>query len=235
MVTHIGLATQTNIIGNQNSRNCYMETIYIFGDSFAAPNSYSYSWSNRLRWDYNIENFAHGGTGPDWSLKKFLKVAGTVRQNSYCIFMVSDIYRLSLKFMSPQDSHKIRFFLGGDQRTLPSAYEKHKKFIDNLFRFHLFYSTFTTTELIKIILFIKFNSDRFKKTLIFPCFDELKNIDLQKMNVDKNFYVHDNPLKMYAQVSQQTDNHEQNTRPNHMIESQHLEFYNLILKLLKLD
>jgi len=177
------------------------------------------------------------GSGPDWSLKQFLKVIKNIDNASYCIFCLSDIHRPDLKFVKPGDSHIVKFFYDNSYKShntpLIKIYQHQRKFIYNLNKLFLCHSTFNDTELLKIILYLKFYSDLFKKMLIFPCFDKLSSEQLIKLNTNKNFYIHDNPLQTYAATSKQSDNPYEDTRPNHMIESQHTEFYNIIINLLK--
>jgi hypothetical protein len=221
-----------------------MNTVYIFGDSFADSSSSKYAWPNRLKENYTVKNYALGGTGPDWSLKNFLKIVDEVHpENSYCIFCISDIARISLKFMEPKTAHLVRFYFGNKTIRHPNLkthesklekYEAYNSFLYKLNKNYLSYSTFYATEFLKIILFIKFYSDSFKKTLIFPCFDELSTQQLIRLNTNKNFYVHNKPLNEYSEESLNPyHNPYGDTRINHMIESQHTEFYNIIINLLK--
>lgn len=224
-----------------------METIYIFGDSYSREYDYKlypYVWSNQLKSQFNIVNYGLGGTGPDWSLQKIIDLVNKIKDpiNCYLIFCLSNIYRLNYKGFDPTHQFLIpQFFANSlsiqkkrpdigiekDLKKLFKKYSSYKLIISLIYKNFLHYSTYHDTEILKIILYTKFITNRFKKVLILPCFAELTNDVLKKIN-ENNFYVHSKPLCQYEK--EKIGWHDQ--RPNHLEESQHIVLYNDILQIL---
>ena len=74
--------------------------IYIYGDSFADPkweitHNNEFVWTEQLAQHYPVYNYALKGTGPEYSIQRLLDVQP--KDNSMCIFIVSDANRLNLK------------------------------------------------------------------------------------------------------------------------------------------
>jgi len=220
-----------------NTSGKEMNDLFIFGDSFAQPfdiNVFPYTWTNKLTTDFVVKNYALSGTGPDWSLKLFTKITKTIKNYPCCIFCVSDISRVTLRFMEPKDAHSLKFFFQNTNPTvddkLYKKYKQHLDFMYELNKFYLSHSSFYQFELLKIILYLKFYSDVFKKILVFPCFNAFPNEQIKKINTE-NFYVHNTLLTTYINIYD-FGNPLLDTRPNHMTEHQHLEFYHIIRNLL---
>jgi len=217
-----------------------METIHIFGDSYAREYDYElypYVWSNRLKSQFNIKNYAEGGTGPDWSLQKIINLVNEIEDtSSYLIFCLTDIYRLNFRGFEPRDQFMVSKLLtrpegdsAKDLKKLFKKYMRYRSMINVVYRHLLSYSSYHDTEILKIILYVKFFSDKFKKILILPCFDELTlTIDVLKKINENNFYVHSKSLFRYAEEIKGW----YDERPNHLEKSQHTLLYNDILQIL---
>jgi len=237
MVTHIGLATQTNIIGNLNK--VLMENLLIFGDSFADPmpikdrHLFLYTWPNKLSKKFITQNFAVSGTGPDFSLQKFLAVDKDInkKDNTLIIFCISSISRFNFKFFEPKDQILINHLLQSSMPTklqdIANKYFEFKPFIEKFFKQYIYHSTYLETEITKLLLILKYLTRNYKKTIVLPCFDNISPDLLNYTNSD-NFFVYKNALMQYNRIDIEVD-----YRPNHMDEDHHKKFYDYILTLLR--
>jgi len=88
------------INGNKNM-------IYIFGDSHAYPGEYDWNCFSHKGWyeyfNEEIENYAHPGTGPQYSFKKFDEVLKKLTNKDKVIFVLS--YPSRFDFDSPKPGH----------------------------------------------------------------------------------------------------------------------------------
>jgi hypothetical protein len=162
--------------------------VWIFGDSFAHEfPQCKYSWPTLLKQDYKVQNFALGGSGPDYQISLLLnKIKECDTTNIDLIFFVSDTSRFNFSFLkTPLDQYLIKH-IGAD--TNIAVYKKHKKFIRAFFQNYIFHSTYTDTEIIKIILFLRELGNKFNNVLIIPIFDDL-NECLIEVNSTKNVYI----------------------------------------------
>jgi len=220
-----------------------MDNLYIFGDSYATPETNSrfpYAWTNRLAENYNTKNFAWSGTGPDWSLDLFLKEIENLNpdKNNYCIFCISNIFRLNIKGIKHTEQSTISNYVNWirwPKIKLPKwlkkdtkKYENLRPYFDFLFESYFFHSTFHRTELIKIILFLKFHADKFKKLVVLLCFDNISYDWQQKLN-SKNFYISTQSLISKFPYPAATN------IANHMMEPEHIILYDYVLKKLQED
>ena len=213
-----------------------MENLLIFGDSFAVPHDrtqFEYTWPNRLRKNFVTQNFSVVGTGPDFSLQKFLTVDKRVRNKdkTSIIFCLSSITRFNFAFLKAEHQIVVNHILKPNIPTklqeITNKYLKFKLFIEKFFKDYIYNSTYLETELIKIILLLKYLTKDYKKTIVLPCFDEVTQnlFDFTKSN---NFFVYKDALIQYNKLDVEVD-----YRPNHMDEDHHKEFYNYILTLLR--
>jgi hypothetical protein len=218
-----------------------MDTLYIFGDSFADPSSNisdPYAWTNRLADNYKVKNFALNGTGPDWSLDLFLKQIENLNadKTNYCIFCISDIYRLNMKDMEIEDQWRTwdiisNLWHGTNPNTIKKILKKYKKFrlpLQFLHKHYFSHSTYERTEIIKMILLLKFHADKFKKIIVLPCFDDVGDEYAQKLN-SKNFFI------LNEALVNKYHNDTYFRIPNHLMPVQHKLLFNFVSEKLKSD
>ncbi len=117
--------------------------IYIFGDSFGAPNLGSqnrgYVYYNQVEKHFNekLINFAQAGSGPDYTLKKFMQLCGDKKglfnlNGDKFIFLLSAPERIDFDFLSEDDKHMGLQYLYSD-----SLSKENKKIVD------FFYKTYS--------------------------------------------------------------------------------------------
>lgn len=237
MVIHTDLVTQTSIIGNLNK--FLMDNLLIFGDSFADPmpikdrHLFLYTWPNRLSKNFITKNFSVSGTGPDFSLQKFLAIDKNIdkKDNTLIIFCLSSITRFNFGFLEPRDqilvNHIIQSNIPTKLKNIANNYMKFKPFLENFFKNFIYNSTYLETELTKLILLLKYLTKDYKKTIVIPCFDNI-SLDLFNFTKSNNFFVYKNALMQYNFIDVEVD-----YRPNHMDEEHHKKFYDYILTLLR--
>lgn len=143
----------------------------IFGDSFAAPiwknkQRHHWTWVNRLSTNYDTDNRAMIGTGPDYALEQFLQYTEEnlhQTQNTCVIFVSSDAHRLNLKDFWEKDIHQVQIF-GVADRSIP--HPKHM-FVRDLFR-HLMTPGWSSKEQHKIASTVSSMSHLYKRVLFWP-------------------------------------------------------------------
>lgn len=194
-----------------------MQEIWIFGDSFSDRNytgsDTNYTWPRELEKKYLVRNFSKSGSGPAWQLAKLLKSISEVPEN-YCndvilIFFVSEMFRLDLDFLNPGDQTLMYNFLTNNNNIKndlfnekKTQYKEYITFIKQLWLHYLSTDSFKQTELIKTVGALSILSSKFKKTLVWPCFDEFVTdinnnttcyiIDFDLVNLEKTDYDYKN-------------------------------------------
>ena len=213
-----------------------MQCLLIFGDSFAvshARNQFEYTWPNRLSKNFITQNFAVSGTGPDFALQQFLKINNRIhnKDKTSIIFCLSSITRFNFAFLKPEHqivvNHILQPKIPTKLQEITNKYWRFKLFIEKFLKDYIYNSTYLETEIIKIILLLKYLTKDYKKTIVLPCFDNVTQ-NLFDFTQSENFFVYKDALIQYNKVDIDIDN-----RPNHMDEDHHKKFYNYILTLLR--
>ena len=112
-----------------------MDELWIFGDSFADnfwPASVEgFKWTHGINNKYNTSNQARIGTGPDYSLDRFLQLTRSYPKqdlkNISVVFFSADAYRLNLKcYKDPMESSQIYAIAQGSiKHKTGSLFTKH--------------------------------------------------------------------------------------------------------------
>lgn len=190
-----------------------MEKIWIFGDSYSArwfQNEYEYTWPRKLEKKYHVENFSFSGTGPEYQLNLLknqvikLKNANELK-NINLIFFMSGNERINFTFLDDIMDQNFMVRICADRPNLyndPKVFQKYlhykryRNFITYFFRYY-FFNKDNEIDILKTLSFVKDISNIFKKVLLIPVFDDLKNKNifpfynymLQNDTRITNFYI----------------------------------------------
>lgn len=193
--------------------------LWIFGDSYCDPdfqNDKSYQgWPQLIKKEYNVTNFSKTGTGPDYSMQQLVKMLKKTkvndRKNIHVFFVVSDIFRISLDFANPffephsKEALLVNFMLFKFfpkelknrielQKDINKTWTtKQQKKIEQIFRHHILYSSYTKTEIIKTVLFLKELSYQFASVYVAPVYQHIPEF-FGNIDNTKNFYLAKNKI-----------------------------------------
>lgn len=149
--------------------------IAIFGDSYAHADNDDYygipylheAWPKKLKSNFDVDNFSHGGSGPEWS---YLKLKEKTQKNRYdkIIFCVSAIDRTLVNPNVYQNEHigPAMFGMSGmsDRKDLIQPGKNYYKYF-NLEKFNF----------LRLKLILKNLRKQFKNNiLLLPCFQKFK-------------------------------------------------------------
>ena len=188
--------------------------LWIFGDSYCDKNfrnDLSYEgWPALIEKEYNVTNMSKTGSGPDYSLQKLVdmlkKTDPKIRKRTHVFFGISDIFRIPMQFCNPPHRnnslesllvmhmmYKFRWLEPKNvakTKKLLSKYftKKELNFIEKVYRENILYSSYSATELVKIIGFLKEVSKEFKTVCVVPLFNTLPYY-LQPIENTENFLV----------------------------------------------
>jgi len=211
----------TDAVNNVGDKEI-MQQVWLFGDSYCQQDPAVFestedlidrefvSWPNRLKQDFDLKNFAVGGTGPTWSLNCLnhqIKQNTQDLKNINLIFFVSSIWRLDLAFYQrPSDpwlttmipaldpsmidfGWDIKQFNREELKAI-QPYKQEAAFVKQLWKQYFFTDSFENTEMLKIIGNLRLHSDLFKKALVWPIF----NRPSVSVNSSGNFFYVDDLL-----------------------------------------
>ena len=209
-----------------------MTSVWIFGDSYAHPHDADYAWTNLLKnKGYKIQNCAYRGTGPDYQLsflKKLIDGFDTdFTKNVTVIFLISSVMRFNFKFYDDPHDQVIQFdnhWASSNQHAnqLYKKYKKYHKFVKTFYQQYIFHSTYTETELEKILGYLYLQSNNFNKILAWPIFDEVT----MKIPYNKRFYIPSKKMfDLEADAGQFGDDFKLNhlSKPKHYILADQLD------------
>lgn len=199
--------------------------IWIFGDSYAddkhLPFGIKDNWTNLLRYrGYNVFNFSLSGTGPDWSLQRFLLQTRKTKNTKdiVLIFLISEITRFPFSFLRLRDQVFKPFKCFSDQnqstKDLTHRYRRHMSFMKRFYRYYYNSSSYEETEVEKIIGYLYLQHFRFKKTLAWSIFKE-PSLTLPK---SESFYIPDFKL---SDLTHETFGLGEDIQMNHLRDEYH--------------
>lgn len=209
------------------------DTLWIFGDSFADPNhwvpkSNFLTWYQQLESHFSIQNFSLSGTGPEYSLKKFIehheKTTVDDQQKTSVIFLSSDLYRLNFSFLESKyqvfptlrKKEKKKFF-----DVIPST-KIHEPFINRFLKHYIVYNPIFKTELwnLQHMLLFKHLSKEYHRCIWWQIFSVAPD-HVKTEYSSKRFYIPD-----YDLFSLHTpEPFLQSAFPNHLGEAAHNRVY----------
>jgi len=111
------------------------EILWLFGDSFVDPTKHSTDrflvYYKRLEQDFIVKNFGVAGSGPEWSLQKFIQedslTNNDLKKKIGIVFFASDWARFNLKFFrKPGDQ-----YLSTYRKTPVSLFKQLRKTVAN--------------------------------------------------------------------------------------------------------
>ena len=167
-----------------------MQKIAIFGDSYAVSGKekQQVTWADLLSYDYEIENFAVTGCGPDSQVEKFLNYFKKDRSEDIIIFVLPHHLRLSLAGLEPVE-HVLSFlYLHNKVKGISTKIKERLKairwkedhpgyqtyvdnnglFLDLWYEKFLKSNTYLETEPLKIAAFISKYRKLCKKIILLP-------------------------------------------------------------------
>jgi hypothetical protein len=197
-----------------------LQKIIIFGDSYAVSGqnkffNYQKTWSDMLSDDYDIENFAITGCGPDLQLQKLIKYFDYNKTNDdIIIFVMPHHLRLALKDIEDVEhvysfvylhnkvksiSQKIKdrlnlLKLDTRSQSYKNYVTKYSLFLDLWYEYFLKSNTYLETEPLKIASLVSKYRKNCKKVILLP----IHPIDLKNKHLieEENFIVADISLRL---------------------------------------
>ena len=237
MEVHTGIHTAQMITSKKNKQK-----VWVFGDSYFEgpiihPKISTNSWTKYIDKNFDLANFAKGGSGLDWSLQQFLLHTHKQKtQNDILIFGLGSHYRFNLKFIDDptfQGDYSLdryRLIAENDRESKISTIKKvYKQFFSNSFlkefvKEYILHSSYEITEFDKTVAYLYFKTkDKFKKVLLFPIF-KLPKIEILN---DKNFYI---PDFCMANIEYNNTKGQWDSRANHMSNENNQLFANSIIR-----
>jgi hypothetical protein len=155
-----------------------MDTLYIFGDSFADPNhTYAaapdYLWIEELSKKFTVHNFAKKGTGPEWQNEILFKLINSENlSNSNLLYIMSHTQRRNWCFLEPSNQFYIPYIMSPDRggifdRQDAKKYNKYSKWLRNHSRYD---GVSEDLKILNAYSFVYICSQHFNKTLFWPAF-----------------------------------------------------------------
>lgn len=202
--------------------------LWIFGDSYAQAHPYcEYAYTELLKKDYNVINFAQGGSSVDWSIEQFLQAIKTKdTKNVYVLFCLTSVYRQYWNFFETEEHHYLATHLGGGTTwrnilttnvgSYIAKYKEHRRFAKSFW--NSIHPEWKEINEQKNVAIINMYAQLFKKVLIWPCFEEV-NVDIK---LDKRVTLKTKPL---VEIHKILESPTQDPRPNHMDEKGHKKMY----------
>lgn len=200
--------------------------LLIFGDSFADP-TYNPTdeflvYHYKLEKHFDIENFAKGGTGPEWSLQQFLsadkEILHSEKKDINILFLASDWARFNFAFYNvPND----QTFTLSRTHIKFKVYKTYSKFVDKFLKLYAFQNqTFTLHNM----LLVKHYARHYHKCIYWPIFEDITK-EVRETYNSKNFYMPDyklDELEFKERLFKRN-------KPNHMNQESHDKVYQLIM------
>ena len=226
--------------------------LWVFGDSYCDPtfqNDKSFEgWPQLIKKEYNVTNLSKKGSGPDYSMQQLVQMLKKTktkdRKNIHVFFVISDIFRIPLDFANPTiytDSKEsllvnvmlLKFFPNElknkieIQKQVDETWTKqHQKKIEQIFRHHILYSSYSQTEIIKNILFLKELSLQFASVYVAPVYQHVPDFFPTIENTE-NFYVAKNKV---IDAFDNNFGYGEDPRNNHIPKDSHKKLVERILK-----
>lgn len=212
-----------------------MKKVWIFGDSYADLNFNTAkidSWPLLLEKNYNVNNYALAGSGPEFSLQRlYTELQGLSNEESKeisVVFLISNVTRYNFSFLKPFQQSIVRYvtFDKSDERLdagararINSLFDKKKiSFIRDFFKYYHFHQH-DDMNLLKILGALRALSNRFEKVLCASCFSEIPEyIPIH----DGNFYLFSH-TELYK-LGRHNYGFEEDPRSNHIDNWQHPVF-----------
>lgn len=205
-----------------------MRDVWIFGDSFADnfwPKPVEgFKWTNCINENYSVSNLAKIGTGPDYSLDKFLDLCNSHPKedlkNISVIFFSADAYRLNLKcYNDPMQSSEIYEAAQGNIKNKSTLFAKQ------LFQWYLDIDYKIRTD-IQYLATVNHMSQYFKQILYWPVTPIAPTVN-KFLDTASNVTI---PDKCLIDISVIDCGHqilglEIDPRANHLHEANHLIMY----------
>lgn len=170
-----------------------MQKIVIFGDSYAVSGytekfNFQKTWADLLAEEFEIENFAETGCGPDLQLQKFINYFTQDRNNDIVIFVLPHHLRISLNGLKPVEqvfsflylhnkvkgiSQKVKDRLNSikwkeQNKSYQQYVNKYGVFLDLWYEYFLKSNTYLETEPLKIAALISKYEKLCKKIILLP-------------------------------------------------------------------
>lgn len=226
--------------------------LWIFGDSYCDPdfqNDKSYQgWPQLIKKEYNVTNLSKAGSGPDYSMQQLVKMLKKTkindRKNIHIFFVISDIFRIPLDFANPsilthsKESLIVNYMLFKFfpdtvknsielQKDIDKTWTtKQQKKIEQIFRHHILYSSYTKTEIIKTVLFLKELSFQFASVYVASVYQHIPDFFGTIYNT-KNFYLAKTKI---VDVFDNDFGYGEDPRNNHIPKDSHSKLVNQISK-----
>ncbi len=206
------------------------QTLWLFGDSFADPHypNHDITYHYKLEKHFEVENFAYGGTGPEWSLQQFLsadkKIPHDEKKNINILFLASHWARFNIKIIDHGNQDSISKLASPSGPTHKIAPIMKRIFINQFFKEYAFHNN---TFILHNMLLVKHYARDYKKCIYWPIFDLIED-KVRELYHSKNFYIQDYLLSDYHDPS---EDEETSRCANHMNEKSHDKVYEELLVL----
>lgn len=222
------------------------QQLWIFGDSFSDKNNSFFKYDGKESWPiliedfYDVTNFSITGSGPHLMLQMLCNKISTNCKNIIVLFFLGDCLRIDLNSLDKSKQWCIREIIldridnmfadqknkGADQNPkLLKFVKENEKNTKWMGKEYLLQDAFLNIEPIKILSTLKIISEKFKKIIVFPCFQHEAKV-INNFNIINNniFFVDKQELhKRYSD----SDYH-----PNHIPIKQHKDFLNYVRKII---
>jgi len=165
------------------------EKLWIFGDSHCDPtyrNDLTYvAWPVAIKKTIKVINYSVAGSGPDYQLQRFIDAVKKSKKeklkNISVFFVIPSIYRFNLKFINNQtprhqsysEVYAVHLNNNWDLETrekmlnlVGESFGERCSFLDLFLHEYVLHSTYTQTEMLKIITILKEMSKYFKKMYV---------------------------------------------------------------------
>ncbi len=172
------------------------EIIYIFGDSYAEVTQFNhyyweYSWPRKLATQFNVKNYAAGGTGPQDVCAKLHDIVTFSNKSkladSSAIIVLPDISRYNFSFYQSSADHVLGQITSSTDKFFTDEYLKKYnidtiEFILNFRKYYLEHSINWLIEEARYLSYFDNIAQYFKKTLVLPVNPLMSNY--QYSNID---------------------------------------------------
>jgi len=214
------------------------ETVWLFGDSYAAllaeDRDFGFTrWFQRLEEDYNVINFATGGTGPEWSLQRLIEEDGKIEEHDKekisIIFLASSTFRFNFSFYAePYLQVFAEYTEMQGMKEHKYIQKKYGKFIKTFMKDYIFPNggRKDSEQLILSNMFmVKHYTRNYKKCMYAPIFyhDKIDSKTAQLYS-SENFYIYTHTSYEFTIF----ESYGEMKVPNHMGEEGHQKVYELV-------
>tara|TARA_B100002019_G_C21260687_1_gene596520 strand:- start:1915 stop:2568 length:654 start_codon:yes stop_codon:yes gene_type:complete len=208
------------------------EILWLFGDSYVDPQYRATNdflvYYERLEQNFLVKNFAIKGTGPEWSLQKFIdedkKTDNELKGKIGIVFCASSYFRFNFEFLKPR--HQIFTLLTRKQKkrlVFAKQYKHWNTFVWVFLEKYALHNAIDNDYLLSNMLLVKHFAMQYNRCIYWPIFDDLES-GIKETYKDKNFYIPDKMLKLFAGKEPDLIY----TLPNHMDEEGHNQVYEIL-------